>query len=281
VIAVTGASGQLGTAFRLLLGERAILLSREDLDLTDLRSIPEVLARLRPTALFNCAAYTDVDGAEQSPDEAFRINALAVEAMATATSRLRIKFVTFSTDYVFDGTNQAGYVEGDMPRPLNEYGNSKLAGERLALAADPSTLVIRTSWLLSGTHPNFAATMIRLARTGPLRVISDQKGCPTLVADLAAGTAAAVGIGVRGILHLANEGVTSWFELARECVALAGLDPERVRPCGSDDYPTLAKRPANSILNSERVGSLGIEPLPHYRAGLARLVDELVSGDLT
>jgi dTDP-4-dehydrorhamnose reductase len=189
---------------------------------------------------------------------------------------LGAQFVTFSTDYVFDGTKDGGYVESDRPRPINAYGRSKLLGERLAVEANPDALIVRTSWLLSGTHPNFAQSMLSHLPEGTVSVVNDQFGHPTLVDDLVPTVLEALTSGVVGTLHLANSGTASWYELACEIAAIADIDPERVKPCATEDYPSPASRPRISILDSERLDILGLKPMPSYRGSLVRAVDALV-----
>lgn len=276
MIVVTGAAGQLGTALGDLLGDDAVYVDKIDLDVTgpDLR---ENLARLRPSLVINCAAYNAVDLAETDPAPAFAVNATAVGALAAAAAGAGAGFVTFSSDYVFDGKSPHPYVESSPTNPANRYGQSKLAGEEAALAAHPEALVIRTSWVMSATHPSFASAMIDLARNGGASVIDDQRGHPTLVADLAPATLRAIERGATGRLHLTNGGVASWFDLARDIVELAGMDPELIQPCATEDYPRPAPRPANSVLESERLAALGLTPLPDYRPALATAVADLVA----
>ena len=281
MIVVTGPTGQLGTAFgRLLEGREVRNLSETELDFKHLEEIPRALAAIGPSMVINCAAYTAVDAAEEDEGTARIVNATAVGALAAACADIGARFVTFSTDYVFDGTSADGYVESDRPNPMSAYGRTKLEGERLALDRNPDALVVRTSWLLSGTHANFAATMIELIGRGPVRVVDDQRGRPTLVDDLARATVDAVGRGATGILHLANEGITTWYGLAREVASIAGLDPERVTPCSTDEFPRPAPRPADSVLNSERLAELGIDPMPPYQPSLAAAVKQLLDADL-
>ena len=229
--------------------------------------------------MVNCAAYTAVDAAEDDEETAGIVNATAVGVLAKASADLGARFVTFSTDYVFDGTKAGGYVESDATHPMSAYGRTKLEGERLALANHPDALIVRTSWLLSGTHPNFASTMINLIRKGPVKVVDDQRGRPTLADDLARITLDAIERRSTGVLHLANAGVTTWFGLAREIAMIGGLDPERVSPCSTAEFPRPAPRPADSILNSERVGDLGLEPMPDYRPGLVSVVLALMDSE--
>ncbi len=225
MIVVLGAGGQLGTAFRSVYPD-AHFVDRAGLDLTDTGAIADRLASFSPTALVNCAAYTAVDRAEAEQDMAHLVNAEAVAALARFAADTGIPLVTYSTDYVFPGDGTTPYVESDPTDPVNAYGRSKLAGEVAALDLYPGTLVIRTSWVLSGTHPNFVATMLRLARRGePWRVVDDQVGCPTVAGDLAAATAEAVDAGVTGILHLTNDGV---YHVVR--AGPGGARPGRARP---------------------------------------------------
>ena len=277
MILITGVTGQLGTAFRKRLGDGAHYLARTDLDLSDVSSIRPTLEGLRPAVVINCAAYTAVDAAEADEETARLVNSTAVEELARTTARLGAKLVTFSTDFVFDGTKTGAYVEPDETNPLNAYGRTKLDGEQRALHANPDTLVIRTSWVLSGTHPNFAATMLRLMAEGPVTVIDDQHGHPTLVGDLVVAALAALDADASGILHITNAGTTSWFGLAREIAAIAGLDGELVQPVPASEYPTPAQRPANSVLESVRLDELGLDPLRDYHEPLEAAVAQLHS----
>jgi dTDP-4-dehydrorhamnose reductase len=274
VIVVTGADGQLGTSFRSAITTDAVFLTREDLDLDDLDRIAPTIASLKPTCVINCAAYTDVDGAESDEETANTVNGHAVGELAAVCRELGARFVTFSTDYVFDGTKNGGYVESDPPCPINAYGRSKLLGERLAMEADSASLIVRTSWLLSGTHPSFLRSMIRLLGEGEVSVVNDQLGHPTLVDDLVPVTLEALDCELAGLLHLANQGVVTWCGLTLEIADMIGADTSRVHPVATADYPTPALRPANSILDSERIGPSGLRPLPDYHDSLSRAVEE-------
>lgn len=270
---VTGASGQVGTAFREVLPD-ATFLTRLELDLGDTTSIPGVLESYRPSAVINCAAYTDVDRAENEEEHATIINGEAVGILVQACADLAIPFVTFSTDYVFDGRATVPYLESDSVNPVGAYGRSKLLGEQLALERHSDTLVVRTSWVISGTHDNFVSTMLRLARRGRrFKVVDDQYGRPTIAGDVAAATLAALTDGLRGIVHLANMGETTWRGLATAAVQLAGLDPSLVEPCMTEEYPTAAVRPLYSVLGTERTDA---PVLPHWRDSLSPLVAEQV-----
>ena len=279
MILVTGESGQLGTAFKELLPD-ALYPTQEAFDFTTAESIEAALGDMAPTAIINCAAYTAVDAAEDDEATANLINAVAVGEMAEFCATQGIPFVTYSTDYVFAGNGTEPYVESSPTDPINAYGRSKRKGELLALA-HPTSLVIRTSWLISGTNPNFVATMLRLAATrDELAVVADQRGRPTVAADLALGTLHAMEAGATGLLHLTNQGSTTWFELARTAAADAGLDETKIAPCSTADYPTPAARPAYSVLESERLEELGIEPLPPWQESLPGVVEGLLARGL-
>ena len=275
MIVVTGSEGQLGTAFRKVVPKNSVFLSRSDLDLTNLDRIGPVVEALKPSIVINCAAYTAVDAAETDEETANAVNAYAVEELAVACRRVGARLVTFSTDYVFDGNAVGGYVESDVANPINAYGRSKRLGERLAVKADPDTLVVRTSWLLSGTHPSFLKTILSLISRGRVSVVDDQFGHPTMVNDLAPAVLEAVELGSTGLLHLANAGVVSWYELACEIASIAGFDVNQVGPCTTLEYPTPAARPKYSMLQSERVGPLGLTPMPDYRGSLVQAVHSL------
>ena len=272
-VLVTGATGQVGTAFRSVI-PNATFLSRDDLDLSDIGSIGSRIGSLRPSAVVNCAAYTDVDGAEREESLATVVNGKAVGELAKSCGDLGIPLVTFSTDYVFDGSLYRGYVESDPVNPINAYGRSKLEGERKVLQTYGSSLVVRTSWVVSDTHDNFVATMLRLAASGnkPLRVVDDQRGRPTIAADLAAGTWEVLKAGATGILHMANRGEATWFDLASTAIELARLPDVQLAPCASDEFPRPAARPTNSVLDTERLEDLGLTELPPWRESLIPLV---------
>lgn len=273
---VVGAGGQLGTAFKELLGPAAVYLTRNEVDLTSAASVSSALRDTGGVPVVNCAAYTAVDAAEADAAAAFRVNADAVGEMAALCADQGSRFVTFSTDYVFDGTKAGPYVESDETNPLSVYGASKLAGEQRALQYD-SSLVVRTSWVLSGTHANFAATMLRLMAAGDVNVVDDQRGCPTLADDLASATLAAIEVGATGILHLVNAGPITWYDLAMEIAEIAGYDAGQVHRCTTGEFPRPARRPANSELGSERLEPLGLPAMPHHNAGLVRAVERLLA----
>ena len=273
---VTGAGGQLATAFsRILDGE--VFLSREEaLDIRDPDAVRTAVRGFAPDAVLHCAAYTNVDGAEADRAAAEAVNVLGTRNVVEAVRGTHTSVVYFSTDYVFDGAKGAPYVETDRPRPLNVYGRTKLAGEREVLSWAHG-IVFRTSWLFSETGHNFVKTILAAAQeragTGkPLRVVDDQVGSPTYAGHLAAAVDEALRRGLGpGIYHLAGSGYCSWCELAGEVVDLAGLEVD-VEPITTAEAGRPARRPAFSALDTERP----IPRLPHWAEGVAEAVDRLI-----
>jgi dTDP-4-dehydrorhamnose reductase len=275
---VTGASGQVGRSLAARLPQRGIELcglSSRELDVTDSAAVGAALERLEPAAVINCAAYTQVDACEAEPERARRTNALAPAELARAC-RGNCLLVQISSDYVFDGETSGPLPEDAPTRPLGVYGRTKLEGEEAVRGAGGEHLVVRTQWLF-GPGGNFVRTMLRVAREGrALRVVDDQIGRPTWTASLADGLFAALERGARGTLHLACEGLASWYDLAVASVELGaarGLCPvTRVDPIPTREMPRPARRPAFSALGLERARVLGVE-LPHWRAALAGYLD--------
>lgn len=279
-ILITGASGQVGGELgRLAWGPEVDLLlaDRTTLDITN---VDEVMTagEFRPHIIINAAAYTAVDRAEEEPDHAMAVNALGVRNLASIAEDHGATMIHLSTDYVFDGTKGGWYTESDEPAPQGVYGRSKLAGERAALAA-PRSIVLRTSWVFGALQPNFVITMRQLAaEREEFGVVGDQFGCPTAATDIAKAIAQIISAGARqpGIFHLAAPDEASWWDLADE--AIAQMRPSRspvVRKLTTDEYPTLAKRPANSRLDSSKLFSAyGIRLRP-WREALAEVSAEL------
>lgn len=263
----------MGTAFHRMVGGSAIALTRQDLDLTNLGAIAPLLDELDPEFVINCAAYTQVDRAEDEEALANLVNGEAVGRLAEWCSKNRRPFLTFSTDYVFDGTSDHPYLETSPTNPINAYGRSKRIGEVLALGHD--ALVVRTSWVISGTHPSFVSKIIDASRTRPLSVVDDQFGRPTIATDLARASYEALTGGGTGLVHITNQGTASWFDLATAAVASAGGDPGRITRCSTTEYPTKAQRPANSVLDSGRLGELGVAPMPEWSRSLPDVVDQI------
>lgn len=271
---LTGASGQLGTAMAPLLAAQGELTSTDvdTLDLSRADRVLDALDSLRPDVIVNTGAWTAVDEAEEHEAMATRINGEAVGVMADWAARAGAWLVTLSTDYVFDGTGDEPLMEDHPTDPLNAYGRSKLVGEEAALATG-AALVVRTSWLVSGTHPNFVATMLSLLDRGvDPSVVDDQVGRPTVAADLAIALARLTSDRPTGIAHVTNAGSTTWCGLARESARLAGHDPARVQPCTTADFPTPAARPAWSVLGSSRHDEFGLNAPRTWQEALVDVV---------
>lgn len=274
MILLTGGTGQVGTALRPLLRSFGDVRApgRDDLDLDDPSSIAPLLDRLEPSVIVNAGAWTAVDDAEADEAAATRANGESVGEMASWAADHRSWLVTLSTDYVFDGTGDEPLMEDHPTDPLNAYGRSKLVGEEAALATG-AALVVRTSWLVSGSHPNFVATMLSLLDRGvDPSVVDDQVGRPTVAADLAVALAHLTSDRPTGIAHVTNAGSTTWCGLARESARLAGHDPARVQPCTTADFPTPAARPAWSVLGSSRHDEFGLNAPRTWQEALVDVV---------
>ena len=265
-IVVLGSHGQLGRDLVPRLPGEVFALTRADIDLSVPRTIAYRLAELKPDIVVNCAAYNLVDKAEGEPDVAWRVNADGVRDLARAAAAVYARFVHFSTDYVFglDATRTSPWSETDAPGPVSIYGASKLAGEYLALAANPRTLVIRTCGLYGvhgtgGKGGNFVETMLRLAGQGkPVKVVDDQRCTPTATADLAEATVKLLATGATGLFHITNAGATTWFELAREIFRHSQLSVD-LTPISSEQFNAPARRPGFSVLNCGKLAGVGIE----------------------
>jgi dTDP-4-dehydrorhamnose reductase len=298
-ILVTGATGQVGGSLVARLPASATVLAadRSVLDLAEPHTIIGTLDRLAPDIVFNPAAYTAVDKAEDEPELAMRINAEAPGAMARWAAARNVPLVHFSTDYVFDGSGERAWREDDAPQPLSVYGATKLGGENAIRNAGGTFLIVRTSWVYAAEGKNFLRTIAQLARErSELRIVADQIGAPTsaaLIGDAVAGMLSE-GLeslrercaGAGGLVHLAASGETSWYGFA--CAIVEGLKArgvavaaKRIVPIASADYPTKARRPQNSRLDLSRLQSIfGIAPPPWQNAlspELDRLARELTA----
>jgi len=275
-ILIAGAAGMLGQDLqKALAGRDVTALSRADLDVTDRDAV--LAAAAGHDVIVNASAYTKVDDAETHEDDAYAINALGTENLAVAAERNGARFVTVSTDYVFDGHATEPYAE-DTPRdPINAYGRTKAAGEELALAAHPDgTFVVRTAWLYGAGGPNFAKTMVKLAGSHEIvSVVDDQLGQPTWTGDLAAQIVALLDSDApAGVYHGTNSGQTSWYGFARAVFAQAGLDPERVKPTDSSTFVRPAPRPSYSVLGHDGWARAGLAPLRPWEDALAAATTE-------
>jgi dTDP-4-dehydrorhamnose reductase len=256
-VLITGASGTLGRAFARICHERGLphqLVSRQEMDIANRRSVEQVLDALRPWAIINTAGYVRVDDAERDVERCMRENARGPEILAEACAANRGRLVTFSSDLVFDGTKDAPYVEGDRVDPLNVYGRSKAEAEQRVLAADPTALVVRTSAFFGPWDPhNFVFAALRALAAGELFVAaSDSVVSPTYVPDLVHATLDLLLDGETGIWHLANDGALSWADLARRAAECAGVAAGGVQARSTAELGWAAARPRVSALRSQR-----------------------------
>lgn len=270
-------------------GHEVIALARPQLDLARPETIAPLLAAANAAAVVSAAAYTAVDKAESEPEEAHAVNAAGAQAIAAATAALGIPLIHLSTDYVFDGTKSGPYVETDATNPLSAYGRSKLAGEQAILATHGgNSVILRTAWVYSPFGANFVKTMLRLASDrDEIGVVADQFGNPTSALDIADSVltvaerlTADPSPELRGIFHLTATGETSWAGLAEEVFAVSsrlGGQAAKVRHITTTEYPTPARRPANSRLNCDKLAAVHGVRLPTWQLATERVVARLLA----
>ncbi len=273
-ILVTGAAGMLGrdvVAAAQNAGHDVIALARADLDISDAAAAEHAIATARPDALINCAAWTDVDGAEADEAQASAVNGAGAGQVANAAAAAGALTIQVSSDYVFDGTTSKPIPEDAAVRPISAYGRSKLAGERAVARAGGRWMIVRSSWLFGAHGPNFVATMLRLAgEREEIAVVEDQVGCPTYTGHLAAALVELAESSAEGIHHVAGAGAASWNALAREIFAQAGLGT-RVLPSSTAEQNRPAPRPAYSVLGVTRPDT---PRLPAWTDGLTAYLAE-------
>jgi dTDP-4-dehydrorhamnose reductase len=271
---VTGAGGMLGhdvTRVAEQAGHDVTALTREDLDITEAGAVGEAVLSEQPEAIVNCAAWTDVDGAESDLEGAIAVNGAGAANIAAAADRIGSKVVLPSTDYVFDGTKEQPYLESDEVNPLSAYGKSKLAGEVETTAHNPRHFIVRASWLFGVNGKNFVDTMLDLGRTlDEVVVVKDQIGCPTYTGHLAESLVRLVEWGDYGVYHMAGAGECSWYEFAIEIFRQAGIVC-RVLSTTTEMLGRPAPRPAYSVLATEREATIR---LPDWQQGLAAFLAE-------
>jgi dTDP-4-dehydrorhamnose reductase len=274
-VLITGAGGMVGGVLAEHcrgLGDEVLAFDREGLDITDERATREAVGRLRPEAVVNCAAWTDVDGCELDPQRAFLVNSQGVETLATAARLAGASFVTVSTDYVFDGLKAEGfYTQRDDPHPSSAYGAAKLEGERRAQMASARTSVVRTGLVFGPGGRNFLSTVVERARRGErLKAISDSYGTPSYAPDLAARLRELAELDLPGVYHVVNSGEgTSYEGFARAATEAAGVREAEIEPVLMDSLKRPAPRPRNSRLRCLLSEAIGLRPLRDWREALA------------
>ncbi|MEO5893362.1 MAG: dTDP-4-dehydrorhamnose reductase [Ferruginibacter sp.] len=281
-ILVTGANGQLGQEMKMVSALHTnynyLFVAKEDLAIDDIEAVKNYFATNAIDYCVNCAAYTAVDKAETETDKAYLVNATAVGNLAMVCATKGISFIHISTDYVFDGTATTPYKEEDLVSPVNLYGASKLEGEVLAMKNNPQSIIIRTSWVYSSFGNNFVKTMLRLMSSrDAINVVSDQQGCPTYAADLAAAIMQIIGqlegspknnlLSSSAIFNYSNKGVINWYQFAEAIRELSGSKCV-VSPIPASQYPTPAKRPAYSVMDTTKIQQIFNLEIPEWRDSL-------------
>jgi len=291
-ILVFGATGQVGHEVRRAAWPRSyeiLALDRAAADIAKPTEVSAVIAQQRPDLVLNLAAYTAVDRAEGEPETAWAVNSAGAAHIAAACGESTTALIHLSTDYVFDGSKPGPYREDDEIKPLGVYGQSKEAGERAVRAAMARHVILRTAWVYSAKGTNFVKTMLRLGAERPvLRVVADQRGCPTAAADIAAALVVIVteiehGRAVWGTFHYAGSGSTSWhgfaekiIDLATQCGAWPVASKPRVEPITTDQYPTPARRPLNSVLDCRKIAEVFGISAPPWKTSVEPVVRELL-----
>lgn len=283
-ILVTGANGQLGWE----LGQMAasypqyqfIFTDRTVIDLAKPETLATIINNIAPDAIINTAAYTAVDKAESEKELALAVNAKSVEQLAIIAAAKKIPFLTFSTDYVFTGNATTPYSADTPLAPLNFYGFTKAEGERMAIAANPNTIIIRTSWVFSTHGNNFVKSMIRFMKERDvLNIVSDQRGRPTYARDLADATMKMIialdnGQAIKGIYHYANKGETTWYDYCKKIQSIVGLSCQ-VNSILTVDFPTPAKRPSYSVLATDKIEKELSLTIPLWETSLLECINKL------
>jgi len=283
-ILVTGANGQLGWELGQLAANypafKFVFIDRSQLDLSYPESFEKIIQNITPDCIINTAAYTAVDKSETEKELAFTVNATAVQELARISKGLAIPFITYSTDYVFNGEAVEPYLCSTKVNPVNYYGSTKAAGESMAMEANENTIIIRTSWVFSSHGNNFVKTMMRLMKERPnLNIVADQKGRPTYAKDLAITTmkmiqAINAGKTIKGVYHFANMGETTWYDFADKIKAIAGLDCV-LNPVETKDFPTPAKRPSYSVLDTSKIEQDLAIDIRHWEDALTDCIDHI------
>ncbi|ULT56450.1 dTDP-4-dehydrorhamnose reductase [Neobacillus drentensis] len=277
-VVVTGVKGQLGYDLEKQLTARnheVFGLDRSQLDITDEQAVKAYMESVKPDAILHCAAYTNVDAAEQDKETAYNVNALGAKYLAEAASKAGAKMVYVSTDYVFDGTASEPYEVDHPTHPLGVYGETKFAGEEFVKRSLDRYFIVRTAWVFGINGNNFVKTMLRLAEErDELGVVHDQVGSPTYTVDLARFMIDLVESDQYGIYHATNEGVCSWYEFAVEIFNQAGVNV-KVNPLTSEQFPRPAARPKYSVLSKKKITDQGFTPLPNWKEALSAFLREI------
>lgn len=281
-ILVTGSNGQLGKSLKQISEDfpafEFVFLSRSDMPIHHFELVRNTFKAYHPQYCINCAAYTNVDRAEQEKELVFQVNGEATGVLAAICKEYHTKLVHLSTDYVFDGKATVPYTESFQVNPVNVYGASKLEGEQQTMQFNPDSIIIRSSWVYSEYGKNFVRTMLELMlRKNEISVVNDQFGSPTYASDLAKVILNIISSGIwhPGIYHYCNEGVISWFDFAEAIKEISGSH-SKINPVPSAQYPTPAKRPSYSALNTEKIKNTFSISTKSWKESLAICIKQLV-----
>ena len=274
-VLITGANGMVARAaieYCRSIGDDVTALTRQDLDISDLAAVEAAFASIKPQIVINCAAYTDVDGAESNSDLSYRANAVGVENLAAACRDAGAIFVTISTDYVFDGAKDGSYSASDKPNPQGIYAKSKLDGELRAAAAYPASIIVRSGWIYGHGGTNFLSVMHKLLADGKrIKAIGDSFGTPTFADDLAKRLRDMASGERHGTFHVTNSGSgTSYLGFAEKLCEIGGFDRDLLETVNNDDLKRPAPRPANSRLKNTEIA--GLPPMPVWDDALVRFI---------
>ncbi len=282
-ILVTGANGQLGQCIKDAVSQinnseyQYTFVTRQEFDLANIQMMHDYLTQNELDVLINCAAYTAVDLAEEEVDKAYAVNAEAVGELAKICAEKNIVFIHVSTDYVFDGNAEKPFTADHETNPISVYGKSKLVGEQLAIENNPETIIFRTAWVYSQHGKNFMKTMLRLfADKDEISVVNDQKGTPTNANDIAKAILKVVQSEKKtpGVYHFTNAGETTWFGFAEAIKELSNAEI-KINPIPTSEFPTPAKRPAYSVLDTSKIQEVyGVE-CPQWKDSLKLLLKKL------
>jgi dTDP-4-dehydrorhamnose reductase len=288
-VVLLGASGQLGQEWQRVISKRSagnVLLfpyTSSELDITRYRKVSKELHDKKPEVVVNCAAYTDVDGAEEDREKVRQVNTEAVSSLAKLSQELGFKLVHYSTDYIFPGNEKdrqnlpEGYPEDHPADPINWYGQTKWEGEQAIREAAANHLIIRLSWLCGQFGQNFVKTMLKLGRErDEVQVVNDQWGSPTFTKNVVINSLRLLESESKGTYHITSEGVITWYDLARAIFELNNIDVT-VEPVLAEAFPTKAKRPRFSKLNTQKIESIGTSEIIHWKEGLRDMLTKLDS----
>jgi dTDP-4-dehydrorhamnose reductase len=277
-ILIAGANGQLAREFQKALENydyTVVALDKESLDISDLNVVTEAFSKYNPDIVLNCAAYNFVDKAEEDFDTAYKVNASGVRNLAVACKKNNALLVHYSTDYIFDGTKEDFYTEEDEPNPINNYGKSKLLGEKLLTEETDRFLLFRVSWVFGGGKQNFLYKLSELGKKNRvLKVVYDQISAPTFTKDIVILTMLAIDKGLRGVYHLTNSGYASRYEVARYFIERLGRD-NLILPVNSDYFPSPAKRPYFSAMSNLKLSKDLDVNIPDWKMGIDRYIEEM------